>query len=274
MRTESEFQALLVLLGDEQDKVAAVARETLLQEREAALPYLKSAAHSPDARLRGRARLLLEDIRLALVADEWRAFAALPDDDLDLEQGCLLLSRLMRDVDVDAVRAFLDAMADMVRSHMAGGDAVQAMGEVLFDNLGFRGGDHNQPENHYLVTVLERRSGIPISLAAVYVLVARRLGVPASGVATPAHYLVRVERGDGPVFVDCYNRGRIYRREIMASWLAGRGLPPNEQYLAPCSHRFTLYRMLNNLDRVYSEARDVHRSALIRRLKEHLGGDI
>lgn len=270
MRTEGEFRALLTLLADESDRVASVAWETLRAEREAAVPYLTGAADAADPRLRGRARLLLEEMRLESFEEKWRTYADRPDEDLDLEQGCLLLARLADEVDVKAVGRFMDAIGGTVRARMQALDGPEALREVLFDNLGFRGGDFSAPENHYVPKVLERRTGIPISLAAVYVLIGRRIGLGVSGVAAPDRFLVRHERVDGPIFVDCYNRGRVYDYQTLVNWMESRGMVQVERYLAPCSTRFTLFRMMNNLDRVYEQNGDARMQALIRRFRDQL----
>jgi hypothetical protein len=268
--TEGELRALLVLLADDDERVAAVARERLLAERQAAMPHLLEAAQGADPRVRGRARLLLEELRLSDLEEQWSEYAALPDDDLDLERGCLLLSGLIRDVDGAEIGRFLDAMGGMVRAHLVHVGAAEAMGEVVFDNLGFRGGEYGEPDNYYLATALERRVGIPIVLSVIYVLVGRRLGMPVAGVAAPSHYLARIEQPDGPLFVDCYNRGRTYRQETLVNWLEGRGVSRPEQYLSPCTHRFTLFRMLNNCERVHGETGDVRLADVARRWRELL----
>jgi regulator of sirC expression with transglutaminase-like and TPR domain len=268
--TEGELRALLVLLADDDAKVAALVRERLLAEREAAMPMLLEAAQGADPRVRGRVRLLLEELRLSDLEAVWREYAALPDDDLDLEQGCLLLSGLVRDQEHTQITGFLDAISGMVRAHLLHVGAVQALGEVIFDNMGFRGGEYDEPDNYYVATALERRVGIPIVLSAIYVLVGRRLGLPVAGVAAPSHYLARVEQPDGPIFIDCYNRGRTYRQETLVNWLEGRGVSRPEQYLSPCTHRFTLFRMLNNCERVHNETGDLRLAEVARRWREHL----
>lgn len=270
MRTEGELRALLVLLGDEDERVAAVAREALLKEQDAAVPYLLEAAGSADPRQRGRVRLLLEELRLSLLEEQWRQYTALPDDDLDLERGCLLLSGLVRETDLARSGGFFDAIGGMVRAHMAHVGALQALSEVVFENMRFRGGDYAEPDNYYVVPALDRRTGIPIVLSTIFVLVGRRVGLPVAGVAAPSHYLARVERPEGPLYVDCYNRGRTYRQETLVNWLEGRGVSRPQQYLAPCTHRFTLYRMLNNCERVHGETGDERLSEVARRWRDLL----
>lgn len=267
-RSEAELRALVALLADEQDRVASVAWETLLREREEARPYLLEVTGASDPRLRGRARRLLEEIRQAGMEDAWKAYLAQADDDLDLETGCLHLARLGGEVNEQAVRSFLDATAGMVRAHKVNTGGLQALGEVLFDNLGFRGGDMERPEHHYLTSVLERRVGIPISLATVYVLVGRRAGLPVSGVAAPERYLARYESPSGPMLVDCFNRGQVYPYEALVNVLKGRGVP--QRALSPTSHRFTFYRMLNNLEAVYEAAGNEPMASRVRRWRGHV----
>ncbi len=271
MRSENELRALLVLLGDEEERVASVAWDQLSMARDAAVPLLEEATQSPEPLLRGRARLLLEELRRGSSEEEWNRFAGQPDSQLDLEQGCLLLSRMGGSADVRSIPGFLDAIAGMVRAHMVSVGGLQALSEVLFDNLGFRGGDFEDPRSHYLSTVLERRTGIPISLATVYVLVGRRLGLPVCGVAMPGHYLARMERPEGPVFIDCYNRGRQYRFESLVDLLTSKGLRFSDDFLEPAPDRFTLFRMLNNLENLYVHRDEERTAGDVRRWRDALG---
>lgn len=271
MRTEAELQALLSLLADEQEGVARAAWDALFQAGEAALPYLQEAFDAPDIRLRGRVRALLEEIRLGELEHRWRQYLLAPDERLDLERGCLLLAAMGgAEVNEKAVQSFLDVMAGTVRAHMVVADGLQALGEVLFDNLGFRGGSYESPDHHYLPTVLERRRGLPIALAAVYILVGVRAGLPVYGVAMPDHFLALYEHADYPSYVDCYNRGKIYRHETLRNLLANRGVSAPDQILAPCSHRFILFRMLNNLDRLYADAANHRMAARVRRWRSYI----
>ena len=77
-------------------------------------------------------------------------------------------------------------------AHRHGG-AVRRLGPRVqrrypYDELGFRGNRHryDDPRNSFLNEVLNRRTGIPISLAVVYLEVARRAGLRIAGVNFPA----------------------------------------------------------------------------------------
>jgi hypothetical protein len=272
MRTENELRALINLLADEDERIAAVAWTELYRAGERALPLLEAAVDDADPLRRSRAQKLLQERALAEAEERWRQFAAGPERMIDLEEGCILLAAITGEpVDARGLRDRLDVIAGMVRAHMVGAGGLGALREVLFENLGFRGGDFAEPEAHLLPAVLRRRVGIPISLAAVYILVARRVELPVHGIAMPGHYLARYDGVDGPVFVDCYSRGRLYEREALTALLEGHGLKFTEAYLAPSSDRFTLFRMMNNLERCYRDQGDDERADRVARWRSYLG---
>ena len=92
----------------------------------------------------------------------------------------------------------LDRMGREARLRIAGSDpgterALHAFNEYLYDEQGFSGNRqrYDDPRNSFLNEVLDRRTGIPISLAVVYLEVARRAGLRVSGVNFPGHFLLR-----------------------------------------------------------------------------------
>src|SRR5690606_39221413 len=102
-----------------------------------------------------------------------------------------------------------------------------ALGAHLNRDCGFRGkqGDYYDPDNSFINVVLERRLGIPISLAVVYIEVARRAGVRASGVGFPGHFLVRIEDEHESVMLDPFSSRSLSRpelRELLSAASHGR----------------------------------------------------
>lgn len=272
MRTENELRALVNLLADEDERIAAVAWSELQLAGDRAVPLLTDAAVDPDPLRRERAARLLSERAVSEAEERWRRFASGPERLIDLEEGCILLAEVTGEaVDGKAIRDRLDVISGMVRAHMPGAGGLGALTEVLFDNLGFRGGDFAEPDCHLLSGVLRRRAGIPISLATVFLLVARRLHLPVTGVAMPGHYLTRYETVDGPVYVDCYTRGRLYEHGALVGLLEGHGLQFTESYLAPCTDRFTLFRMMNNLERCWRDLEEDGLADRVARWRGYLG---
>lgn len=152
---------------------------------------------------------------------------------------------------VDDVIARLDALAERVP-----GPTLDHLRRALFDDEGFVGnvGDYYDPENSYAPAVLDRRTGIPITLAIVTLEVGRRVGVPLWGVSMPGHFLLR-DKVDPEVFVDPFARGRVLDRagcEQRFREVHGPSARLDPAELEPVDERRILARVLANLRAVHA----------------------
>jgi regulator of sirC expression with transglutaminase-like and TPR domain len=190
--------------------------------------------------------------------------AGTPDDQIDLADGALTISRLFQpDIDTGESLQQLDLLVAAARARVPDeGDLLQRVAELnafLFEELGFTGNqdDFYDPRNSFLDQVLERRLGIPISLALVYLEIAGRLGLPAHGVSFPAHFLVRIGRGGTALMLDVYSGGVALAEDELDRRLAevyGEGVVTVRSVpslLRPAGKREILARMLRNLIGVY-----------------------
>ena len=137
---------------------------------------------------------------------------------------------------------------------------VAALNDLLYSEERFTGNraHYDDFRNSLLNLVLERRTGIPISLALVYIEVARRAGLDASGVAFPGHFLLRVVAGTEAVIIDPFDAGAEVDEAGCRALLArhaGDDVALDASMLQPCTPRQFLARMLNNLKRTYVEWR-------------------
>ncbi len=206
-----------------------------------------------------------------LPAVEFRELAQEPDDRLDLTLGALLIARdayPYLDVQGELERLAGLGLARGALSEATGVAQARALGEHLYGELGFRGNDadYYDPRNSYLNEVLDRRVGIPITLAVIYQDVARRAGVRATGVNFPGHFLVRIDApGETPLFVDPFHGGGILAREALCElWAQVTGFAGDveDKVLAATTSRQTLLRMLMNLRGVYATRGD-YRALLV-----------
>jgi regulator of sirC expression with transglutaminase-like and TPR domain len=186
------------------------------------------------------------------------------EERIDLARACLLIAEDAYP-GLEAVRYLgeLERMAIALRGKLPpeGGaeERVLALNRFLFDELGFRGNtdQYYDPRNSYLNEVIDRRTGIPISLAVLYMEVGRRIGLPLQGVSFPGHFLVRLRLPRGTLVLDPFCGGAPQSAEDLRERLE-RVLPDGartlEQYLAPASKRQILARLLRNLKGIYREA--------------------
>jgi len=204
--------------------------------------------------------------------------ARLSDWDIDVGRGAAFIARdAYAATDVDAVVARFDALAAPLvahgLAHLPNATQAQELAHYLYEACGFRGNeaDYYDPKNSLITDVLDRKLGIPITLALVYVEVARRAGVLARGVGFPGHFLVRVEpsHADGAdtpaIFVDPFFGGRVLDRPALERLLrraAGAAQTLADEHLAPASPRAILVRMLVNLKWIYTTRGDLSRAHL------------
>lgn len=260
------LRALASLLGDEDEKIAEMVWDNLLRLGTRALPYLRELTDDPDPRTRLRARHLKMRIETQRLERRFRRLAQRRDAAFDLETALALVAQIeYPDLEPAEVTLQLDELADglrpQIRAQMTPHQQVEALNRYLFRDLGFRGNRerYHDPDNSFIHLVLERRRGIPLTLAAVMILVGRRVGLPLYGVGMPRNFLVRYKDHQQEIFIDPFNGGRILSREECARILTSEGYYVREafvgEYLAIASPRDMTIRLLRNLILIYSKQR-------------------
>ncbi len=190
-----------------------------------------------------------------------------PDEAIDLALGAALIAKdVYAELDVDALLSKLAALAGPLGGGALAGLPLAAQAEAVserFRELGFHGNsaDYYDVKNSLLPDVLERRTGIPITLTLIWCEIARRAGVFARGVSFPGHFVARVDELPAlsgravslPVFVDPFHGGRILT-ELDAR---------DPALLEAATSRATLVRMLTNLKAIWSQRGEHARAAAV-----------
>ena len=199
---------------------------------------------------------------------EFAAAIAGRDHEVDLFGAAMLIARLgSRVVDPHRYSRELDLIAEAAADAAADArddrELAAAVDHELFTVCGFRGNEEGyyDPENSYLDRVIERRTGLPITLSLVYMEVAQRIGLRCDGVGYPGHFLVRCGGPEG-FFVDAFHGGRRRERDELLEQLGSGGSGANaDAFLAAVTRRQILQRMLTNLRVAYRRAGDLERWA-------------
>ena len=191
-------------------------------------------------------------------------------EDFPLDHAALLIGAWdYPERDVEIYREQLDAIAEFAApevSRAPGGiGRARAISDCLFERLGFSGNtdDYYDPRNSFLADVLDRRTGIPISLSVLYLEVSRRVGVLAQGVNFPGHFLVRVAIEDAWLFLDPFAGGRALTPADLEALLRKTTSPDavlEPSVIAAASKRQIVSRMLVNLAGIYGRQGDLVRS--------------
>ena len=164
------------------------------------------------------------------------------------------------DLDAAAYLEALDQIASEIATRLGrahdGPKFVRVANHYLFEELGFSGNEveYHDPRNSCLDAVVDRRTGIPITLSVVYIEVARRLGMPVAGIGLPGHFIVQYDDGNYSTYIDPFHAGKLLTEEdcrILARAVTGVDITAEPATLDPVDNRYILVRMLNNMRSAY-----------------------
>lgn len=146
--------------------------------------------------------------------DAFAAQLAREDDRIELARASLMIAEdAYPGLDVEHYLGEFERLAQRLREQLpqphGAEERIVALNQFLFDELGFWGNtdDYYDPRNSYLNEVMDRRTGIPISLAVVYMELGRRIGLPLEGVSFPGHFLVRLRLRGRMLVLDPFTGG-------------------------------------------------------------------
>src|SRR2546423_8663952 len=158
--------------------------------------------------------------------DAFARMLKLPEAELDLAAAALLIAaEEYPDLRPITYLNQLDRMATQLKQRIRGevepSRVVERSNTYFFEEQHFKGNrdEYYDPRNSFLNEVLDRRVGIRITLAVLYVAVGERAGLPVRGVGMPGHFLVKyAPASTGEIFIDAFN-GRMLTREECAKML-------------------------------------------------------
>ncbi|MGK7916589.1 MAG: SirB1 family protein [Prochloraceae cyanobacterium] len=184
-----------------------------------------------------------------------------PDEQINLAKAALYYAQVeYPDLDPEEYLNALDTMAEEIKELLPATPyplkVIKTINQYLFDDLGFQGNtsDYYNPSNSFLNEVIDRRTGIPLTLSVVYLEIAQRLDFPMVGIGMPGHFLIRPNFEDAAIFVDAFNCGEVLFEqdcEDKLSEIYQQTVKLDKRFLAPVSNRQILARMLTNLKYIY-----------------------
>ncbi|NOT63750.1 MAG: tetratricopeptide repeat protein [Acidobacteria bacterium] len=185
---------------------------------------------------------------------------------LELDRAALLIAaENYPALDVEQYLQQLDELAAQARAndapHASPVTRILRLNDLMYGEWGFHGNadDYYDARNSFLNDVIDRRTGIPITLAVVYLEIARRLGLTLSGVGMPGHFIVKYQDTDEELFIDPFNEGRLLSEEdcfrMILQMYQGR-VVFERRLLDAVTKRQILARMLQNLKGIYARAHD------------------
>lgn len=256
--------ALLTLLGDDDPVISGQIREQLMAGGQATLDWLHNHRFHDEPVIRRRIREIFDHFAAARADSEFLSFVLTQGEHLDLEQAVWLFTRTrFPDAPIEAYRAQLDEWAERIRVELdetrasTGEETLKVLNRQLFTELKFTGNEEHyyDPANSYVNCVMDRRTGIPISLCLIYLFLTRRLSLPVSGIGMPGHFLCRFQTSREEYYIDAFHGGQLLTRIDCLRRLKNFAVEFDEAHLQPISPRRIVQRMIANLHLIHKEKR-------------------
>ena len=194
----------------------------------------------------------------------------------DLVEGALLVAACeYPDLDLDREKSRISEIGAEAARRIAGlanrdnpFARLEVIRSYLFEELGFHGnaGDYEDPRNSFLNQVMDRRTGIPLTLSIIFVETCRAAGFESRGIALPGHFIARVDLDDRTILVDPFGGGRVLTQEdCRALVVRSTGRPSlfRPGVLDGASTVEILTRLLRNLKRIYLSREDYRRALAV-----------
>lgn len=263
---ESEIKALVTLLDDDDIEVVQHVEKQLRTIGGAVIPLLEDhwQENGLNPILQKRIEDLIHNLQYNLLVSrlvEWKnggyqdllegmwIVATYQYPDLSLEK----LRQSINDIYFDVWLEFRDDL----HPH----DQVRILNQVFFEKYKFLSNTKNfhSPANSMLNQVFEQRKGNPISLCVIYMLIARRLGMPVSGVNLPSLFVLTYKNPQIQFYINVFNRGLIFSKVDISNYIKQMHLLPQESFFQPCTNLDIVSRVLRNLIVSFEKVSDLER---------------
>ncbi|PRY54311.1 transglutaminase superfamily protein [Arcticibacter pallidicorallinus] len=260
-----ELEALVKLLDDPDEDISRHVEERLLSYGNGIIGFLESSwEHSFDGLVQQRIENLVHKIQFSDVKNElklWYQSGA-----FDILEGMIIINRYQYpDMDPQKIINQIEEIKREVWMQMiyemSPAEKVKLINHVFYQVFGFSGNtsNHQDPNNSYISQVLESKKGNQISLAVIYSIIAQKLDIPIYGVNLPQHFILAFvdEAEDTPAdeqivfYINAFNKGFIFGKRDVDSFLKQLNLKPEKHYYEPCSNLDIIRRVLRNLTSSY-----------------------
>ena len=262
---KTNLNALINLLDDPDEEVFFNVKENLLSLGTHIIPDLEKAwEQSLDENYQERIENIIQKIQYRSTKNELENWNHNFKNDL-LKGAYLLAKYQYPDLDFQVLDEQITQIKKDVwleiNDNLTALEKVKILNHILFEVHGFLQNKTNfySPQNSYINYVLESKKGNPISLAIIYLVVARRLRLPIFGVNLPKNFILAYvdEHGYFNPFTDSnenvlfyinpYNKGAVFGKKDIEHFIKIQKLKPQKSYFAPCSNSVIIFRLIEHL---------------------------
>ena len=277
MQNEKQIRSLVYLLDDPDPFIQQNVTSKLMEYGEKAVPLLDEQKYKTnDDAERNRIDQIIHGITFdSLISD----YSELLDSGIDsvekLEFAVFTLARLenptLRIHDyIKKLDRFADILKDRVHHTITDEDRMNAVLDFIFTDLSFKGdtNDYHNPNNAFMNRVVDRRKGLPISLALIVIFIGYRLNEPFYGINLPIHFMLAYEGNKERILIDAFDSGKVVTYNQCYYFLKRNGVQPKPQYFNKAKNIAILARCIRNLIHAYSKRNNILRIENLQKLLE------
>lgn len=269
---EKQLHALVSLLDDDDQEVKEHVRDKIISIGNEVIPFLESKWESSfDPQIQKEIEDLVHELQFSLLKERLQQWKV--SEDRDLLTGLWIINTYQYpELEFEQLNASMHQIYFEVwtsfNNDLSPYEKVRTINSVLFNHLRFSANTKNfhSPGNSMLSIVLDTKRGNPISLCAVYLLVAKKLGLPIYGVNLPNLFVLIYKSENVNFYINAFNKGLIFTREDISNYLEHLKIDHKREYFEPCGNLEIIKRSLRNLYYSFDKIGEVEKAKEIQEL--------
>lgn len=278
----NEFEHLIKLLDDEDDNVYSNVKDRFLSYGGESENYLKKFINDENILIKRRANEIVSIISFSNLEENFFKLkqkssrnylfnasfliAALGYPGIDVKKYEKIIKDYSSEIKLRVINKFKKDNAEYPLG------ILESINEYLFSELKYTGNSNNyyDPDNSFMNKVIDNKTGIPISLSVLYLLIAKELNLPVYGINIPGHFLLKYENKNAEYYIDPFNKGLIISGSEAERFAKNIGIVKSDfdsiPYLKKSTDTEIILRMLRNLLEIYREKNDTLKVSQIEKL--------
>jgi regulator of sirC expression with transglutaminase-like and TPR domain len=269
-----EFQALINLIDEPDEEMFSIIEKRIIEYGTDILPMMFDALDNnfQEENIE-RINKIIHEINFSHIASElvkWEKIGA-----KNLLHGLYLIAKYRYPrIDFEIIKKTIETIKHDIwiefNKNLTILEKIKVLNHILYDIHGFKPNktDFHNPSNSYINDVLDKKTGNPILLGALYIVLSQKLELPVYGVNIPEHFIcVLINEGKEtklsflpkkePLFyINAFNNGVMFSQMQLSSFLKKINAPENPEFFNPCENSDIIIRILHNLSYSYKELKD------------------
>lgn len=270
---DNNLKALVSLLSDDDKEILNLVEGQIISLGSHIIPFLE---HEWETNLDPNVQRRIEDLLHTVQYDQVRKRLAtwVENGGIDLLEGLWIIATYQYpDIELEKLKKELEDIYYEVwlelKPDLHPYDQVKVLNSVIFQKLKFSANTKNfhSPSNSMINVVLDSKKGNPITLCAIYMLVAQKLKLPMYGVNLPNLFILTYKTEESQFYINAFNKGLIFSKADIDNYIHHLNLSYSPVFYEPCNNIEILKRVLRNLVVAYEKLGDTHK---VREIKEML----